>query len=367
MRVLYSLSILALMAAGCANTGAMSGADPIVGTTWQLASLGATAPTGSEATITFGDDGRVYGTTGCNRYFGTYELAAGGALSLSQVGSTRMACPSSDMAQETQFLDALSRADRVEVDGGRLALVGGGDELLTFRATPGETADATLTGTVTYLPRIALPPNAVLAVHLVDASLADAPSRAIAETRTETSGGQVPLPFSLDYDSSEIEGSNRYVVRADIYDAAGVLLWTTDTSYPVLTGGAPRDNVEVRVVQVTEADVANAIVGQTWRLDEIRQPSGVVLAYEGDAPFTITFGEDGRYSGQADCNRYGGSFEASPNGTIRLSQGLSTLAACPGPTVSGDFFGVLNDAQRYTLSGGRLTLNGADGGALVFE
>ena len=367
MRVPYFLSLLALMAAGCVNTGAVGGSDPVVGPTWQLALIGTTAPTGSEATITFADDGRVYGSTGCNRYFGQYDLAAGGALTLSQVGSTRMACPSGDMAQETQFLDALNRADRVEASGGRLALLAGGDRLLTFGATSGDTADATLTGTVTYLPRIALPPGAVLAVRLVDASMADAPSRAVAETRVGTDGGQVPLPFSLDYDASEIQPGNRYVVRAEIFDAAGVLLWTTDTAYPVLTNGAPRDDVEIRVVQVTEADTADAIVGRTWRLDEVRQPSGVVLATQGEAPFTITFGQDGRYNGRADCNRYGGSFEVGPDGTIRLSQGLSTLAACPDASVSSDFFDVLNDVQRYTLSGGRLTLTGASGGALVFE
>ena len=366
MRTLLPLLLLSLLAAGCVSTGAL-GADPgqAVGPTWQLVSLGADAPA-AEATITFGDDGRVFGTTGCNRFFGSYDLASDGSLTLTQVGSTRMACPPAEMAQETRFLAALNGAQRVVVTGDRLALTttGGG---LTFEAMPSESSDATLSGTVTYRPRIALPPNAVLSVKLLDVSRADAPSVTLAETRVGTDGDQVPLAFSLDYNSADVEARNRYVVRAEIFDAQGVLLWTTDTAYPVLTNGAPTDDVEVVLAQVTEADQAGALVGRTWRLAEVRQPSGVVLAYEGEAPFTLTFGADGQYNGQADCNRYGGSFEAAPGGTLRLSQGLSTLAACPDPSVSQDFFGVLNGAQRYDLAESRLTLSGPQGGSLVFE
>lgn len=126
MRPLLSLLLFGLLAAGCASSGAMGGsADRAVGPTWQLVALGSDAA-GPEATITFGDDGRVFGTTGCNRYFGQYDLASGGALTLSQVGSTRMACPPAEMAQEQRFLDVLNRAERVEVTGDRLALVAAG-------------------------------------------------------------------------------------------------------------------------------------------------------------------------------------------------------------------------------------------------
>ena len=365
MRTLLSFLLFGLLAAGCASTGALGDAGQAIGPTWQLVTIGTDTPA-AEATLTFGDDGRVFGTTGCNRYFGTYTLADDGRLTLSQVGSTRMACPPAEMAQETRFLDALDGAERVVVTGDRLVLATTGGPPLTFRAVPSEAAAATLTGTVTYRPRIALPPDAVLSVKLLDVSRADAPSVTLAETRVGTDGGQVPLPFSLDYASDDVQPRNRYVVRAEIFDAAGVLLWTTDTAYPVLTNGAPRDGVEVVLAQVTEADQAGALVGRTWRLTEIRQPSGVTLSYEGEAPFTVSFGADGRYNGQADCNRYGGAFEAAPHGALRLSQGLTTLAACPGPSVSADFFEVLNGADRYVLADGRLTLSGG-GGALVFE
>jgi putative lipoprotein len=370
MKSLLTLLLLGAVAAGCASSGRLGDATGAVGPTWTLVALGDDAPE-AEATLTFGDDGRVFGTTGCNRYFGSFALAYDGALTLTGVGSTRMACPPAEMAPETRFLDALNGAERVVVTGDRLVLVTTGGPQLTFRAMPSESADATLTGTVTYRPRIALPPNAVLSVKLLDVSRADAPSVTLTETRVGTDGDQVPLPFSLDYASADVEPRNRYVVRAEIFDAAGVLLWTTDTAVPVLTQGAPRDGVEVVLAQVTEVDPAGTLVGRTWRLSEIREASGVTLSYEGEAPFTLSFGADGRYDGRADCNRYGGAFEAGafeagPSGSLRLSQGLSTLAACPGPSVSEDFFDVLNGVDRYVLAAGRLTLSGPEG-ALVFE
>ena len=271
------------------------------------------------------------------------------------------------------MLDALADVARAEVEDGRLALWGDRDRLLVFTASAADGAasrTATLTGTVTYLPRIALPPDAVVTVGLLDVSRADAPSATLAQ-QTIPAGGGVPIAFALDYDAGEIEPRRRYAVLAEIRSASRDLLWTTDTVHPVLTNGAPSTGVEVRVVQAgrgaTDASGATgALVGPTWRLVEIREPSGVSLSHDGEAPFTISFGADGRFSGRADCNRYGGSVEAGADGSLALSQVLSTLAACPGPSVSGDFFDVLDGVERYALDGDRLTLSGR-GGALVFE
>ena len=52
-------------------------ADVIEGISWQLVAVGgAPAVPGTEATMTL-NGGRVSGTTGCNRYTGTYELGSG--------------------------------------------------------------------------------------------------------------------------------------------------------------------------------------------------------------------------------------------------------------------------------------------------
>lgn len=110
------------------------------------------------------------------------------------------------------------------------------------------TQDNVVSGTVTYRSRMALPPNAVLTVRLVDVSRADAPSVTIAEQRISTAGKQVPIPFDMAYDRSKIVERNRYSIQAEIRDA-GRLLFITDTNYPVITQGNPRV-VDIELVPV---------------------------------------------------------------------------------------------------------------------
>ena len=229
--------------------------------------------------------------------------------------------------------------------------------------------DATLTGTVTYLQRIALPPDAVVTVRLLDVSLADAPSVTLAEQTIPTEGRNVPIAYALTYDPGRIEPRHRYAVRAEIRDGAGALRWTTDTTVPVLTQGAPSDDVEIRVVQVGETGAASGtdgLVGPTWRLVEITAPDGAALRPQADEALTITFAPDGRYSGQADCNRIGGAYTVDATGALDLSQGATTLAACAPPSSGDAFVQALAQVERAAVADGRLALRGP-GLALVFE
>ena len=109
-------------------------------------------------------------------------------------------------------------------------------------------AAATVTGTVTYRPRIALSPDATVVVTLEDVSLADAPSTVIAGRAIRTAGQQVPIPFSLAYDPAEIVPQHRYIVRAKIFYDNG-LRWTSTTAYPVITQGSPTE-VTIEVQQI---------------------------------------------------------------------------------------------------------------------
>lgn len=112
-----------------------------------------------------------------------------------------------------------------------------------------ETQDNVVSGTVTYRQRSALPSNAVLVVKIVDVTRADASAIVINEQRIDTTGKQVPIDFDITYDRSKIQDRNRYAVQAEIRDVSGRLLFITDTSYPVITQGNPR-NVEMTLVPV---------------------------------------------------------------------------------------------------------------------
>jgi len=106
-----------------------------------------------------------------------------------------------------------------------------------------------VTGTLAYRERIALPDNAVVTVTLQDVSLADAPAKVIAKHRFETNGAQVPFEFDLAYDTNKIEARHRYSVGARI-EVDGQLRFITDTSYPVITDDAQTDNVNLRLIGV---------------------------------------------------------------------------------------------------------------------
>jgi uncharacterized lipoprotein YbaY len=100
---------------------------------------------------------------------------------------------------------------------------------------------------VTYLPRIALTPEAVVQVELRDVTDSDAEAASVAK-QVIRRPGQVPIAFSLEYDPAAILPGHWYAISARISDR-GQLQFVTDTPIPVLGSGAP-DAAEIVVVPV---------------------------------------------------------------------------------------------------------------------
>lgn len=115
-------------------------------------------------------------------------------------------------------------------------------------ASTGNTA--TVSGTLTYLQRIALPPGSVANVQIQDVSRADAPADVMGEQDIAMDGKSVPVAFAVPYDPSKIQDNHRYSVRAAIRDAAGKLLFTTDTTNSVITMGNPTADIELVLTRV---------------------------------------------------------------------------------------------------------------------
>ena len=63
---------------------------------------------GTRLTLAF-QDGRVSGSSGCNRFHGEFKVE-GNALKIRPLATTRMACEDELMTQERQFLRALESA-----------------------------------------------------------------------------------------------------------------------------------------------------------------------------------------------------------------------------------------------------------------
>ncbi|MGE6698889.1 META domain-containing protein [Hyphomonas sp. NPDC076900] len=117
-----------------------SGLKPLAGTRWQVETMGGTTVVaGSEPQINFEADGKINGTTGCNRFFGGYTQA-GAELAFSGVGMTKMACMADGvMEQESAFGKILSGKTEGRIDSlGNLILRGGDGVSFTARPLPAE-------------------------------------------------------------------------------------------------------------------------------------------------------------------------------------------------------------------------------------
>ena len=117
-------------------------------------------------------------------------------------------------------------------------------------AVPAAPAVAKITGSVTYRQRIALLPNAVVEVKLIDVSRADAPAVTIGEHVIENPG-QVPIAFEIEYNPEDIDERFSYAVQARITEE-GKLRFINDTRYSVITRGSPT-HVDMVLVMVAAA------------------------------------------------------------------------------------------------------------------
>lgn len=92
---------------------------------WVLAGWDRTepAPAEPEITLTYAD-GRLAGTSGCNRYFTEVrEGVSPGDIDLGPIGATMMACPDSVMRIERRFLTQLAGARKFGFQVGKLMLI----------------------------------------------------------------------------------------------------------------------------------------------------------------------------------------------------------------------------------------------------
>ena len=126
------IGILALSLAGCGGSGSISG-DPLDGTAWELAAYRKSRPiSGTTITATF-EDGRVYGSGGCNSYSGSYQVS-GDAITVGALAWTEMAClePDGVMEQEVLVMAYLADAQTFRLAEGQLLIVQSEGEALTF-------------------------------------------------------------------------------------------------------------------------------------------------------------------------------------------------------------------------------------------
>ena len=115
-------------------------------TSWQLMATGQSLPRSEKPiTLTFSENNRLAGSSGCNRYMGSFKVTGNQFEVKSPLASTRMACPEALMKREKQFLEALSSAKSYQInDKGELEIqYGDGKGKNVLRFSPTKTSEVT--------------------------------------------------------------------------------------------------------------------------------------------------------------------------------------------------------------------------------
>jgi len=136
------ISVSPLLTACTINQGS---SFSLAGSNWVLVSTaGNDMPSDIYISASFGEDGSLGGSSGCNNYSAQYQVD-GDRISIGPAASTLMACPEPVMALESAYMQALGSAAGYKLDGENLILVdGNGEALLVFEPQ----AEVSLEGTV---------------------------------------------------------------------------------------------------------------------------------------------------------------------------------------------------------------------------
>ena len=117
----------------------------------------------------------------------------------------------------------------------------------------------------------------------------------------------------------------------------------------------------VAVLGVTSGQ-SKTLTGRVWVLTTLRGKPPLR-----DTEITSEFTTAGKVSGSSGCNHYSGTYKVSGS-TIRVSSRLaSTMMACPRAVdlQEAAFLKALRSARSYGVTGAKLTLKSAGGGAIL--
>ncbi|MDB5506746.1 MAG: Lipoprotein-related protein [Devosia sp.] len=246
--------------------------------------------------------------------------------------------------------------------------------LLAFAALtlPALAAPLEIIGEVTYRDRVPLPPRAVLSVALIDLEHPDTPARLVAEAAI-SSRGQVPLQFTLSFDSDSIRPDHAYALVAEILSDGriwfrNVIPYRIDPLQPLPPVAIMVDLLAVSASPEPETatppallDVSADIFDTIWVVTDI---AGFTLP--GSARSTLSITGDRRAGGLGGCNNY--FTEAVFDGHL-LTFGaiVSTRLICDAAIMAQEYavFAALEQVRFYRLDGPDFILTGPAGKRLL--
>lgn len=229
---------------------------------------------------------------------------------------------------------------------------------------------SSVTGNVIYNGQIDVADVALVTVELRDVSDGLPSSNLVNQQQIATSGNPPPYPFEVSFAPSAIDQSRTYALVAFIQDAAGHIIYRSDSPVAVLTQGASMKDIDVAVMPVDrnpgvdtaqEQAQASGLTGELWEVVSLNDNPPAA-----DTTITAQFGEDGTLSGSDGCNRYSASYTVD-GAAITITPGIGTMMACPEPamTQAATYMAALTAATAYTIDGSELMLTDASGAPVL--
>jgi heat shock protein HslJ len=313
---------------------------------------------GTVITAQFTSDGTVSGSSGCNSYSGTVEIAPDGTLTVpSPFISTMMACESG-MDQEQAYLAALGSAQTLSInDQGRLVIsygVVGDNQALVF--TQGETP---LAGTLWTLVGYGDPSglSEVEAGTTITAVFDEQDITGSAGCNSYTASystqdGQISVgpaattrmacPAGMDQETAYLEA----LQQSSTYQVLGQQLTLSneagDGALIFTAASLPLENILWTLVDAN---------GQ-----EIPADLGLTALFQSSEEANM-----GTVAGSAGCNNYTAGYTLDGD-QISISAIASTFKFCEtGMDVEQSYLTLLQGAQSYRILGRTLELTTADG------
>lgn len=110
----------------------------------------------------------------------------------------------------------------------------------------------------------------------------------------------------------------------------------------------------------------STIESAQWKLESMNGKDEAAFK-EGDS-FTVEFlPKESKIAGKGACNRFFGQYSLAKKGEIDIKMGGSTMMACVNLNLEQPYFNMLDQADRYTIKGGKLTLYKGDNVVAIFK
>lgn len=221
----------------------------------------------------------------------------------------------------------------------------------------------TLSVTVSFRERIALPPGAQLDVQFLEVVTPGEQTAVMASQRFAMAA--VPMTVSLGYDPQVVDGASDYAVFAAIRSPDGQRLFLGIETVDI-PADPDRTSVDIMLTMLTDtgANVAvpRRISGVAWTVTEVfGEP------WPDDDPATLIIDDEMNVSAFGGCNRFRGQMQPSGLGLAFPGTMAGTMMACPDDTEAQErrFLAALTRVSDYVRYGAGLVMIDAQGRAVL--